>query len=331
MVAVAPIDGTAEVTAFWQAAEWTGVRDDDRDSWLQMRETMVTASDVAAILGEDPHRSPLDVYVDKVTPRPTSSEKLALDDPRFWGKVLEQPVLEAVARFYDWGYRRGGFLLRSRRWPHLGCTLDAEIDRGSGWIPLEGKTTRVPHGWSEADGELPARVLVQTQAQLAVTQAPHELCFALLQGSRPVQIEVEPSPELHEIIAEAAEEMISRVARLDPPPAGAGDRWALERLYPLPDGSVIDLPVDVVEWTQELQELASKRLEICDREDLLKNRIRQLLGEATYGVMPLDVGGKQVWKLALEERAEHMVSASSSRVLRSVKALPNAGKKGKRS
>lgn len=330
MVTALQIDRTQDVTAFWQAAEWTGIRDDDREAWMKARDTMITASDVAAILGEDPHKSPLDVYVDKVTPRPYE-QKLALDDPRFWGKILEQPVLSAVAEYYGWQYRRGGFLLRSRRWQHLGCTLDAEIDRGSGWIPLEGKTTRVPRGWSEEDGELPTRVLIQTQTQLAVTEAPHELVFALLQGSRPVQIEIDPSPELHKIIAEAAEEMISRIATLDPPPAGAGDRWALEKLHPLADGSVIELPADVVEWTAEIQHLAEKRLEVQTREDLLKARIRQLLGDATYGVLPVPVGGKGVWKCATEERPEHTVEASSSRVLRCVKELPKQPKKGRRS
>lgn len=322
-------DRTHEVTAFVEHAVWTGVTDSERAKWLEMRNTMLTASDIAAVLGEDPYRSPLDVYVAKVMPQEPDAD-IGLDDPRFWGHVLEQPILKAVAQYYAWQYRRGGALLRSRRWPHLGCTLDAEIDRGSGWIPLEGKTTRVPRGWSQEEGELPTRVLLQTQQQLAVTGAPHELVFALLQGSRPVQIEVEPSPELHEIMAQAAEELLERVQRLDPPPAGARDRAALAKLYPEDTGEIVELSDEVAEWTRELQELSAQRLEIEGREDTLKNRIRQLLGEATFGVLPVEIGGKSVWKCALEHRSEKIISASSSRVLRSVKGLPKA-KKGQRS
>jgi putative phage-type endonuclease len=319
---------TRSVTAFADGAEWTGVRDDDREAWLAMRATLVTASDVAAIIGENPHRSPLAVYVDKITRK--AQERLRLDDPRFWGHVLEQPVLQAVADFYGWGYRRGGYLLRSRRWPVLGCTLDAEIDRGAGWIPLEGKTTRVPAGWSEKDGDMPVWVLCQTQAQLAVTQAQRALTFALLQGSRPVFVEVDADAEFHAIIAEAAEEILERVRNLDPPPAGATDKEVLQRLHPTEDGSIIELAPEVTEWTRELQDLASRRLEIQRHEELLRNRIRQLLATATYGVLPEPVGGKQVWKCATESRPEHQVAASSSRVLRAVKALPNKPRKKRR-
>jgi putative phage-type endonuclease len=315
-------DLTPSVTAFSDAAVWTGVTDSDREKWLDLRATMVTASDVAAILGEDPHRSPLDVYVDKVMPRGPQG-KLCLDDPRFWGHILEQPILEAVARYYGWQYRRGGALLKSRQWPWLGCTLDAEINRGSGWIPFEGKTTRIPRGWNQEDSELPIRVLLQHQTQITVTCAPQGLVFALLQGSRPCQIEQEPVDELRDIIVEATSEFVKRVSSLDPPPAGALDQDSLARLHPnaVPDAA-IELPPLAAEWLAELQDLASRRLDIETRERGLKNRIVQLLGDATIGVLPHEVGGKIAIKAAWEEKAEHVVKALRSRPVRQLKHLP---------
>lgn len=318
------VDPTSTVTAFHERAVWTGVRDNDREAWLAMRHTMVTASDIAAILGEDPRRSPLAVYVDKVTPRQEAA-KLPLNDPRLWGHVLEQPVLSFVADYYGWHYRRGGALLRSRRWPFLGCTLDAEVDRGSGWIPLEGKTTRLPRGWNEQEGELPIWCLLQHQAQLAVTGSGHGLVFALLQGSIPVQIEQEASAELGQIIVEVGREFVARIGSLEPPPAGATDLPALARLHPeagLGPVDVVTLPDEAAEWLAELQELSSRRLEIETREKGLKARIVQLLGDATFGVLPHDVGGKTVIKAAWEDRAEHLVAASRSRPVRPLKKLP---------
>lgn len=314
----------ALVTHFEEHAEYTGVMSDDRPGWLALRKTMVTASDVAAILGEDQHRSALSVYVDKITER-QEPEQIGLDDPRFWGNVLEQPVLRAVAAFYGWEYFAGGALLRSRRHPHLGATLDAEINRGRGWEVMEGKTTRVPRGWDEESGELPTRVLIQTQVQLLVTGAEVDVVFALLQGSRPVQIEVHPSPEFHAVIVEETERFMDRLARMDPPPPDhtESSKQALARLYPKDVGAGVILPAEAGDWTREIKEINARAAELKKRKDELSNMLRAAIGSATYGVLPdaLD-DGQRAWKHALEERPEHTVSASSSRVLRAIKKVP---------
>src|SRR5690606_33404021 len=208
---LSPAERTHEVTSFHEAAEWTGVRNDDRTAWLALRREMVTASDVAAIMGEDTYRTAPDDYVDRIPPRP-EPDVIGLDDPRFWGTVLEQPVLRAVAAYYGWGCREGGALLRSRKYPWLGATLDAEVDRhdGNGWSDFEGKTTRIARDWTEGEGALPTRVLIQVQSQLLVTGSPTALVFALLQGARPCQIEIEPMDEFHRVILEATEEFMDR-------------------------------------------------------------------------------------------------------------------------
>lgn len=311
-------------THFVDHADSTGVRADDRADWLALRKTMVTASDVAAILGEDQHRSALSVYVEKITGQ-QEPEQIGLDDPRFWGNVLEQPVLRAVAAFYGWEYFAGGALLRSRRHPHLGATLDAEINRGSGWEVMEGKTTRVPRGWDEESGELPVRVLIQTQSQLLVTGADVDVVFALLQGSRPVQIEVHPSPEFHAVIVEETERFMARLARMDPPPPDhtESSQQALARLYPKDVGAGVLLPAEAGDWTREIKEISAQQAKLKKRKAELSNMLRAAIGSATYGILPdaLD-DGQRAWKHALEHKDSHVVAASSTRALRPIKNLP---------
>jgi putative phage-type endonuclease len=313
------------VTHFTEHAEYTGVAANDREAWLAMRHVMITASDVAALLGEDPHRAALDVYVDKITER-GAQEQIGLDDPRFWGSALEQPILRAVAGFYRWDYHEGGKLLRSRAHPWIGATLDAEIDRhdGRGWIDLEGKTTRIPRGWDEDSGDLPTRVLVQAQSQLLVTGAPVALVFALLQGSRPVQIEVEPSADFHAVIVEETERFMDRVRRLDPPaPDGSrSSERALRRLYPTDDGGSVMLPDSAVDWTREIQELAAQQKALKAREDELRNLLRASIGERKYGLLPEKVGKKRCWRWQVQQRAAYTVEASESRVLLALNEPP---------
>ncbi len=312
------------MTRFLDSAEPTGVRNDDRVTWLAERRKLLTASDVAAVLGEDEYRTPLDLYVEKLMGR--EDEPLSIDDPRFWGTKLEQPILRIVAEYYGWDYEPGGELLRSRVHPHIGATLDSEVDRrdGVGWVPLEGKTTRMPRGWNEEEGELPTRVLIQAQSQALVCRVPVVPVFALLQGSRPCLIDVHASIAFHAVIVEQTEEFMSRLPRLDPPPTTASDRdrRALERLFPEVGQTAVRLPAEAVEYTREIFELGAQIKRLESRRDELRNMLRASIGQATYGLLAEPVDGKACWRWQTQDRAEHVVRASSSRVLLALKNAP---------
>jgi putative phage-type endonuclease len=308
---------TPKVTHFHEAAVWTGVTDTNRDAWLALRQELITASDVAAILGEDPRRDAFDVYVDKVTPR-QEDQRLDIVDPRFWGKVLEMPIAQAAADFYGWKIHPGGKLLRSRKHPQIGCTLDAEVlrDPWEGWIPYEGKTSRITREWSEESGDLPTHILVQAQVQLLVTRAPCDVVFGLLQGSRPVRVDVEPYDDFQSVIVEQCEWMMDLIRRGEPPTPTDRSERSLRRLYPESDGGVVQLGMDAVEWTREVQEIAEQMAELSSRKDELRNMLRGAIGKHSYGELPEPVGGKSAWKWG--------VSASGARPLIQVQGVPRA-------
>lgn len=316
---------TEDVTSFAASCEWMGVRadEDQWDAWLAARKTIITASDMAAILGEDPHRTAMDVYLDKINP--PRDEVVAIDDPRFWGRVLEQPILRAVARYRGWKYREGGALLRSRKYPVLGATLDAEVDTGDGvWVDLEGKTTRLPSGWDEETGQLPSRVLVQVQVQLLVTGAELAIVFALLQGCRPVQIPIRPNAAFHEVLAERAEEFLALVKAGHPPlPDGSmRARRALERLYPHEDGTIVALPDEALEWTRKYQEISSQLKILERRKEYYAQQLKRAIGSATYGVLPEAVGGKRSWRWETQHSKAYEVEEKEKRVLLALKLPP---------
>jgi putative phage-type endonuclease len=320
-------DKTKQVTAFWKAAQWSGVLSSDRKNWLAERKALITASDIPAIMGEDHFRSNIDCYCDKRMP--AVEERIELDDARFWGSVMEQPMLQAVAEYHGWDYRPGGALLVSREHPIMGATLDAEIDRhdGYGWIPMEGKTSEMTAGWDEDTQTLPARVVLQVQCQLLVSKAPMAFVFALLRRYQPVQIVVKASPELQRIILEYGQwfmDLVNRRAYDELVPNGtARDARAIARLFPNADKEMgILLPPEAVAWTRELQEISAKQLELEKRETELKNLVRLCMGPASYGILPEQVGKKSAWGWKNEPREASVRAASNARVLRQLKEAP---------
>ena len=315
------LDRTSEVTHFAAACRWTGVTDADRSSWLSERHKLVTASRVAALLGLSTWQDELGVYVDMVMP-PANEVDEGLDSPKLWGSVLEDAIAATAARHYGWELSKGGALLVSREHPDLGATLDDEI-RPPGspdWLIYEGKTTSAFRSgdWT-ADGGMPDHIMAQVQTQLLVTRAPAAVVFCLVGGQKPRRVDVQPSEEFFEVILETVAEFMGRVRRLDPPPPGATSKTALTRLYPQDTGEVVTLPAEAVEWTRELQELATQAKETKRRDDELRNLLRAAIGSATIGELPEVVGGKSQWRWQVQERAGYVVQPSSSRVLTALK------------
>lgn len=319
---------TATVTHFTEHAQWTGVTSKERESWLGQRRSMLSASDVACIMDFSPFGDALSVFVEKTT-APIARAEPSIYTPMFWGSVLEQPILRAAAQFYGWDYHEGGALLRSRHFGYLGCTLDAEIDRhdGLGWIDLEGKTATFPKGWDENAGTLPPHILIQAQAQLLVTGAPRALVFGLLQGSRPCQVEVFPNVEYHAAIVEHGQQFMERVARLDPPMAGALSGDALDRMFPSSDGSIVALPAASVQWSEELVSLNVDLAKLAKRKEELRNMLRQAIGSCTFGELPEPVNGKRFWRWIESEREAYTVEARSERSLLALKGATLPGQK----
>lgn len=325
-----PAPDTDSVTHFGDAAVWTGVRDDDREAWLAMRRDVITASDVAAVLGEGEYegQDAFSVYVEKTTikldrPEPNIHSRL------FWGKVLEQPVLTAVAAYYGWEYQRGGALLRNRKRPWLGCTLDAEIRRDpvlNDWEPLEGKTSVLTKLWDEEEEKMPLTYMLQVESQLATVERPRAPIFAFLQGrgDPACLINVESVPELRALIYEKTEEFMHHVKRLEPPPVSELSESALRRLYPVDNGQLVTLPAEACEWTREWKEVKKVIADAVDRKKLLENRLREAIGDAWCAALPEAIEGVAYWKNALEKRAGYTttVNPSEGRVLRPLKNEP---------
>jgi len=137
----------------------------DRHGWLKWRKMGIGGSDAAAILGLDPWRSPLDVYIDKTTDTIDDSESLILQR----GLALEPLVAERYAKETGRKLRRQPGRVHPEH-DFIRCSIDRQIaktaDRPTGQLEIKTANSFVFKQF-KMDG-IPEKYIVQVQHNLMV-------------------------------------------------------------------------------------------------------------------------------------------------------------------
>lgn len=283
---------------------------DPRTEWLQQRRTGIGGSDIAAILGLSPWRTPVDVYLDKVGESPLDTD---LGEPAYWGTVLEDVV---AAEFRKRTGRRVQRVRSILRHPGHEWAL-ASIDRA---LVAEGTRARADDGvlkgatgllecktggahalqhWRGDDGSdsLPVHYAAQCMWYLAVTGL--EVCevAALIGGQSYLIRRVERDEETIRAMLDQAEAFWRRhvLERRAPEPKTGADA---AKLFPQDSGDLIDITTDP-DALALLNDLRSYRARIADIEaerDAIEDAIKARIGPASG----LALDGKPVvtWKAA---------------------------------
>lgn len=125
--------------------------------WYAWRRNGIGASEIPAILGEDPYMGEYELALEKRGLTERSPE----NDAQRWGKRVQRTALEMVAESRGWTVRNVNTTAVSRRFPHVYASLDGRHQgqrRG-----IEVKLAR--EKWED---EPPRRVQIQCQTQMGV-------------------------------------------------------------------------------------------------------------------------------------------------------------------
>ena len=312
-------------------AEALGVNSNDRPAWLEARRSLIGASEAAAILGEHPYLSGLDVYLEKAE----GLEAEGGAEYLHWGLIFEEPILTEYGRRRGLPVRRFGELIRSRSKPFMGSTIDGlQIDPDR--ARLLGSPGDFEHVDPDALGiteikmtsfawdpeDLPVYIQIQVQAQLFVAGLERATIVWLPFPSRQLQwVDVAAHPSFQGLLVEACELFWRRVEAKDPPPPDGSPHAmrAVQRLYAQDDGSEIELSEEVLTKVDRWQALAFEHREAKKAEQAIKAEILHALGNASLGRLPdgRAVSGKTINRSAYTcEECGHKKMARSFRDLR---------------
>lgn len=307
-----------------------------RRQWLMRRRELITASDVAAILGVDPFRRPSDVYMEKIGESVTEETEAMR-----WGKRLE----DAIADGYKAETKRRVHaepayeVVTHPQLPWLGATLDRGVTC-DGYNPfdlvvpgplgphelgaLELKATADPSKWEE---EPPVAYQVQLTVQMAVTGRSWGSLAAFVSLLRPVVwFDRAHDPELFGLMVPKLEEFRAYVLRREPPTDDPEwfSRAAIKKLWPTDTGEEIHLDAaarDLVTTWETAKEQASAAEEA---QKAAEDALRVRLGAAAVGDL---LDGTFLTLLTTHVKAEEKPRpAHSYRTLRHTRARPKVSR-----
>lgn len=274
---------------------------------IEERRTMITASDVSAIVALNPYRGPLDVWLEKRGLAPPEEMDPARADRIEWGHLLEPHLRRRYAE-------RHGVVVTAeytKRHPtkrHHGATPDGLVYTPGGSTPLrgwEGKSHSVGvrhlYGPPGTD-EVPIHELMQCQWLMHVTDVGRWDLTAFLDGAE------------RDYVIERDQELIDElVARVDPwwqrhviggeqPAVTDADADALLKLYPRHTRDEL-VPADQAARlaAENLRAAIAEHAHTESRLELAKNAVKAIIGDASG----LDLGqaGKITWRLSKDSHS----------------------------
>jgi putative phage-type endonuclease len=245
---------------------------------LELRRTGIGSSDIAALAELDPHRGPIDVWLDKMGLAETS------ESPAMWaGDRLE----EAVAAMYCEQHHAVLYKpTQTSRHPTSAIAL-ATPDR----LALQGPAPMVEikvvgrwmaDRWGDPPHEAPVDKILQVQWQLEVLQLDREDIAALIGGTDLRVYRVERDRELGADMLALAETFWREhiIARVAPPHDGTLARALAAMQWPRNNGAMLPATLEAEVTRDRLLRLGQLRGRIEDAEARLQAKACAMVGEA---------------------------------------------------
>lgn len=298
------------------------------DRWLAARGLGIGASEIAALLGMDPYRTAVDLYLEKTG----QAEGFTGNYPSRRGQHMESFVLAEYARQHPGTIIETApddipSILCHADVPEARCSLDALAHDRDETIAVEVKTCGHRQRGKWADGAVPDGYALQVMYQLAITGLQKAVIVADVAGDYEERIILRDDAMCERMIATVQQWWHDHiVAGVEPTPDPVRDRDRLADLWPADDR----LPAVVVsdDLAQRLRDAKAAAAAAKTDLEVVTAEIQIAMQRATAAVTP---DGEPVAKWTASKGRESIDTTALKAALPDVAAqYTRTGKPGRR-
>lgn len=262
-----------------------------RIDWLKQRQSGIGGSDIAAICGLNPFKTPLQVWQSKINP--VVDEEIS--EPAYWGTTLENVVAQEYAKRTGRKVQRINQVLHHPHLPYCLANIDRAVvnpemagrvfwkdDRLTTNRILECKTANgfAAKKWGESGSDyVPDEYLVQCMWYMGITGA--DICdLAVLIGGQDFRIYTiqKDALLLDDLYASASDFWQLVETRTEPDPltyAECTKKWANS------DSSlIVQATESLVDDLEKIQHIKAQIKELENQEDELKANVLMAMQDA---------------------------------------------------
>lgn len=247
------------------------------DEWKEQRKKGIGGSDVAAILGVSPYKTPLRVYLEKKGEIEGAEDNEAM----YWGRVLEKVVADEFEKRTGMKIQEANYIVQHPDIPYLIGNLDRLITDGAGKPDgvLECKTASSYTSARWQNGEVPEEYYLQLMHYLNITGLDYGYLAVLIGGNLYKVIKIEKNNEIIQVMNEKCKTFWNEFVEKNIPPAvSVQDAELMNVLYPNAiEGEFVKLD-SMEDKVEEIQELKEKIKQLQKRQEeletILKNELK---------------------------------------------------------
>lgn len=245
----------------------------ERTEFLQRRKTGIGGSDVAAVLGASPWKTPYQLWLDKTTDDVNEKES----DILHFGQMIEPVIANEFARRNNVKVQVRNNMYRHKEHPELVANIDRYIVGGA---ILECKTCSAwaSGKFGKTGDDVPDQYLLQVQHYMHVTGIHEAYLAVLIGGNEYRQFEIPYDRELAEFsAAKCVDFWQNYVVKQIPPPATVNDD--LVEYFNASAGATIEATPEISGIIADLKALKTEEKEIKARIDALSDKVKLFAGE----------------------------------------------------
>lgn len=268
-----------------------------REDFLIARKNGIGGSDIGAIIGVSPFKSPVDVFLAKTTPNPEEEH----NELFYWGHALEAPIAHRFASDHGVDVIRDVPIRHHPDHEWMIANVDGIINKSERGI-LEIKTVSAfgGHAWGvEGTNEVPLAYVSQCIWYMAVFDYPYAKIAALFGGNDYREFHIERDRELETILIEKGREFwFNHVLAGVPPDAHTASD--AHRLFPRDTGTTMEADTELANLYWRLKSAKAQAKLSDDEVEALTTRIKLRMGDAAT----LTLGGEVLatWKTQTARR-----------------------------
>ena len=250
---------------------------DERKEWLESRTKGLGGTDISAVVGMNPWKTAIDVYLGKLG----LSEPKDVTEPMEWGTYQEQGIRSAYERRTNWKVEVPTLLHHPQVQFVLG-TPDGIVPDAARGLEIKTSAFKTSEWGKPGSDEVPVHYSLQCAQYMAITGLEVWDLAVLFSGNRLEIFTLRRNPEIEEQILAAAKWFWeTHVVPKVPPPVDGSESYTryLAKKYALGSQTYIEPTNEIVYAATSLRDAQLELKLMKERERIAKNLLGDFIGE----------------------------------------------------